>query len=189
MPVNPNLSHFVRTYDLHLPPERCEQLIALFTQRTSAQTPNGRGLRAGLEDSAWIEFNLSREGPAEWQQELRQGVQAALAQYNRDTALSLPVPDSSKLADFIIKRYRPGGQERFQLHFDSIYEVSNRYLVMLWYLNAPPAGGETVFPDLEVAIAPAAGRLLMFPPYWLYQHAGEPPMGGDKFILSSYLLF
>ena len=29
----------------------------------------------------------------------------------------------------------------------------------------------------------------MFPPYWMFQHAGRPPVGGDKYILSTYLMF
>lgn len=29
----------------------------------------------------------------------------------------------------------------------------------------------------------------MFPPYWMYQHEGLPPISGDKYILSTYLLF
>lgn len=189
MPVDPKLSHFVRTYDAALPAARCAELVMHFKQQASAHTDNGRGHRAGLDDSAWTELNLNRSAPSHWLDDLRGGVAAALARYNRDTQLSMPVPATAKLADFILKRYRPETGERFQLHFDSIYEVSNRYLVMLWYLNDLPGGGETVFPDLEVAIAPATGRLLVFPPYWLYQHAGEPALGADKFILSTYLLF
>ena len=189
MPVDPKLSHFVRTYDAALPAERCAELVAHFKAEARAQTANGRGHRAGLDDSAWTELNLTRSAPAGWLDALRSDVDAALVRYNADTRLSLPVPPTPKLADFILKRYRPDAGERFQLHFDSIYEVSNRYLVMLWYLNEVPMGGETVFPDLELAITPATGRLLVFPPYWLYQHAGEPPTGGEKFILSTYLLF
>ena len=29
----------------------------------------------------------------------------------------------------------------------------------------------------------------MFPPFWMYQHEGVPPVSGDKYILSTYLLF
>jgi hypothetical protein len=50
-------------------------------------------------------------------------------------------------------------------------------------------GGETVFPQLDVRIAARQGRLLAFPPYWMFQHAGLPPLSGDKYILSTYLLF
>ena len=33
------------------------------------------------------------------------------------------------------------------------------------------------------------GRLVVFPPYWMFQHEGRPPVSGDKYILSTYLLF
>jgi hypothetical protein len=88
-----------------------------------------------------------------------------------------------------MKRYRSGGAERFQLHFDAIHHVSSRYLVLLWYLNDVEAGGETRFPQLELSVDPRAGRLLMFPPYWMYQHEGMPPLAGEKYILSAYLMF
>jgi prolyl 4-hydroxylase len=29
----------------------------------------------------------------------------------------------------------------------------------------------------------------MFPPYWMYQHEGIPPLSGNKYIISTYLLF
>ena len=73
--------------------------------------------------------------------------------------------------------------------FDSINEVCNRYLVLLWYLNDVEVGGETRFPQLDVKVQARAGRLLMFPPYWMYQHEGLPPQSGDKYIISTYLLF
>jgi prolyl 4-hydroxylase len=31
--------------------------------------------------------------------------------------------------------------------------------------------------------------MLIFPPYWMYQHAGLPPLSNEKYILSTYLLF
>ena len=88
-----------------------------------------------------------------------------------------------------MKRYRPGQAEQFELHFDAIYEKANRYLVFLWYLNDVDEGGETRFPRLDYAVRPKAGRLLMFPPYWMYQHEGAPPVSGDKYIVGTYLLF
>jgi hypothetical protein len=88
-----------------------------------------------------------------------------------------------------MKRYRPGHAEQFELHFDAIYEKANRYLVFLWYLNDVVEGGETRFPRLNCAVRPKAGRLLMFPPYWMYQHEGAPPLSGDKYIVGTYLLF
>ncbi len=67
--------------------------------------------------------------------------------------------------------------------------MSARYLVFLWYLNDVDEGGETAFVDIDMKVAPRAGRLLMFPPYWMYQHAGLPPVSNDKYIISTYLMF
>jgi hypothetical protein len=50
-------------------------------------------------------------------------------------------------------------------------------------------GGETEFCDLDIRVSACAGRLLMFPPYWMFQHAGLPPRSNDKYIISTYLLF
>jgi prolyl 4-hydroxylase len=189
MPSTQPLSTYIRSYDHDLSSDDCTALLRIFHDPASHRDSNGRERRASLASSAWTEVNLNRHASSALLEKLHRQVDAALARYNRDLGTIMPVPNSRHRADFILKRYRPGGQERFQLHFDSLYDVSNRYLVFLWYLNDVPGGGETVFPDQEVAIRPATGRLLVFPPYWLFPHAGEPPAGGDKFILSTYLLF
>ena len=182
-------SHFVRVYDHNLAPDMCERFLASFAALTRFQVRNGRGERAGLEESAWTEMNVTRLADAAFLADFRLRMDAALERYNRDVGLTIPVPRTTKYSDLVLKRYRPAHDERFQLHFDSIYSVSNRYLVMLWYLNDVAEGGETSFPQLGLVIRPAAGRLLVFPPYWMYQHEGVAPRSGEKYILSCYLLF
>jgi hypothetical protein len=149
--------------------------------------------RAGLEDSAWTELNITRHGDPLTAAFFRGRIDEALATYNADVRLPIPVPNSPAFADLVVKRYRPnagaGAAEQFQLHFDAINHLANRYLVMLWYLNDVERGGGTRFPQLGVEIEARAGRLLVFPPYWMYQHEGLAPESGDKFILSTYLLF
>jgi hypothetical protein len=184
-----DLSHYVRVYDNDLPPELCQRMLASFAALARFQVSNGRGVRAGLEQSAWTELNVSRLADEAFAADFRRRLDMALDRYNRDIGLAIPVPRAPKHSDLTMKRYRPGHEESFQLHFDSIYSVSSRYLVMLWYLNDVSEGGETRFPQLDIAVKPAAGRLLIFPPYWMYQHEGVPPRSGDKFILSTYLLF
>jgi len=164
-------------------------MLASFEGLARFHVINGRGVRAGLEESAWIELNVSRLADEAFALDFQVRIDAALDRYNRDVGLSIPVPRATKHASLMIKRYRPAARDNFQLHFDSIYSVANRYLVLLWYLNDVAEGGETRFPQLQLSVRPAAGRLLMFPPYWMFQHEGMPPKSGDKFILSTYLLF
>ena len=184
-----DLRHYLRIYDDAFDAGLCAQLIQSFEGLARFQRDNGRGVRVGLDASAWTELDISPLSDDGFKGFLLTRVHEALARYNADVGLSIPVPPSPRIAELVIKRYRPGRGERFQLHFDSINEVANRYLVFLWYLNDVADGGETRFPDLGIEVRPRAGRLVMFPPYWMYQHEAPPPRSGDKYILSTYLLF
>lgn len=183
------LNHFIRTYDHDLDPRLCEQMIGSFHALERFQQRNGRGVRAGLEESAWTELNVSKLSDPSFQAMFRLQIDRALARYNEDVGLHIAIPNSPAISELMMKRYRPGGNERFQTHFDAIHHVANRYMVLLWYLNDVAEGGETRFPQLNISIQARAGRLLMFPPYWMYQHEGVPPRSGDKYIISTYLLF
>jgi hypothetical protein len=183
------LSRFVQVYDDALPAAVCSQLVRGFESMAAQQVANGRNRRDWLANSGWTELDIGPLCDAGFRQSLLETAHAFLARYNEHLGLTIPVPATTKTSEWILKRYRTTGDERFEPHFDSIGAVANRYLVLLWYLNDVAEGGETAFVDLDLAITPRAGRLLIFPPYWMFQHEGRPPLSGDKYILSTYLLF
>jgi hypothetical protein len=187
-PLN-RLDTYVRTYDDALPATLCRQMIESFNALARFHKINGRGVRAGLEESGWTELNVTRFADEAFAGMFRAFIDAALARYNDALKLTIPIPNSPKIGDLVMKRYRPLNDERFQVHFDAVGHLASRYLVMLWYLNDVAEGGETLFPQLNLSIQARAGRLLMFPPYWMYQHEGAHPRSGDKYILSTYLMF
>lgn len=61
--------------------------------------------------------------------------------------------------------------------------------VYLLYLNDVDDGGETEFLYLSKRIAPKKGRLLIFPPNYPWAHRGNPPLSGDKYIMTGWLEF
>lgn len=189
VPPRVMLRDYVRWYDDALPRAFCKRLIEAFHDTQAMHVERTRGWRAGLDESAWTELDLTALTDDALKAFFRERIDEYLGRYNRDVGLQIAVPASPLLAELRLKRYRPGTGEGFQLHFDSINEVADRYLVFLWYLNDVAEGGETEFPGLDIKVAPRIGRLLMFPPYWMYQHAGLPPRSGDKYILSTYMLF
>lgn len=184
-----SLKDYVRWYDAALPGEFCDRLVDGFERMTDAHVPNGRGVRHGLEQSRWTELNLSRFADPAMKGFFLSQIDTYLDRYNEDVGLGLPIPGSRKTSDLVLKRYAAGADEGFQPHFDSIYDKADRYLVFLWYLNDVAEGGETRFTDLDLNVQARKGRLLMFPPYWMYQHAGMPARSNSKYILSTYLLF
>jgi len=183
------LSELVRTYDGALAPELCTHLISEFHRLESFQQRNGAGVRAGLETSAWYELDIGPHLEARIRDLFIERINQYHQSYNADLAMGLPISPVRRTSQLILKRYRPGSGEQFQLHFDALGPVANRYLVFLWYLNDVEIGGETTFPDLNVQVTPRVGTLLMFPPYWMFQHRAMPPVSGDKYILSTYLLY
>lgn len=182
------LKDYIRVYDNALEEGFCQNLIAGFENMTELQRLNGRGIRPGLDNSAWTEMNIGALADKAFLGFFLAQIDTYLARYNRDVPLTIPVPVRPKTDRLTLKRYRPQVEE-FEPHFDSIDDYSSRYMVFLWYLNNVDEGGATEFCDLGVNVAPRTGRLLMFPPYWMFQHAGRPPISGDKYILSTYLMF
>ena len=89
------------------------------------------------------------------------------------------------LEEFRVKRYRENRDE-FKTHVDvGDVESSKRKLAFLFYLNDEFEGGQTAFGD--TLITPVKGDILIFPPMWMFPHAGMPVTRGTKYIMSSYL--
>ena len=95
-------------------------------------------------------------------------------------------PDSHAFEEFRIKKYKIGGEDRFDTHVDvKSYSTARRFLSFFWYLNTVEEGGETEFDEL--IIKPKKGSLVVFPPLWMFPHKGHPPVSEVKYLLSTYL--
>jgi len=188
-PAARDLTHYVQCFDNALEPEFCERMIESFDRLSRFHARSGRGVVTQLEESAWTELNVTKVADASFETFFREQAVHYLALYNERVALTLPIPPRNRLENLRIKRYSANAGDRFQPHFDALDYCSNRYMVFLWYLNDVGEGGETEFCDLGMRIDARQGRLLMFPPYWMFQHAGLPPRSNDKYMISTYLLF
>ena len=184
-----DLGHYIRTYEGALPAEFCSRVVARFESDRDRQQRNGASIRAGLAESSWIEMDLTDCADFNFRNVVVSSLRHYKSVYERDCRIRPPLPEPRDLAPLIVKRYDPGGEDRFQPHYDSVGEVSDRYMVFLWYLNEVTEGGETEFTDLDVRCQPRTGRLLIFPPFWMYRHAGRPPRSNSKYILSTYTLW
>ncbi|MDR3388057.1 MAG: 2OG-Fe(II) oxygenase [Rudaea sp.] len=184
-----HLDRCIQVFDGAMTPEFCVQMVESFNSLERLQVPNGRGYKRGLEGSSWTELNITPLADAGFKGFFLAQIEEYLARYNQNLDLTIPVPNRPRIEDIRIKRYRAGADEKFEPHYDARDEKCNRYLVFLWYLNDVAEGGETEFCNFGLKVQARAGRLLMFPPYWMFQHAGLAPRSNDKYIVSTYLLF
>lgn len=176
------LRDLIRIYPGTLSPDACQQLIDGFEARSDRHVIHqGDGPR-------FAELNLTQE----WLDGHALAFGAILPQfeaYSRELQIG-PQQWPAELAfeELRLKRYRPGGDDRFDEHVDvQDHASARRFLAALLYLNDVQDGGETDFPLWRQAIRPSAGSLVVFPPLWPWLHAGRPPLSGPKWILSTYL--
>lgn len=73
--------------------------------------------------------------------------------------------------------------ETSELHF------SSRISFFILYLNDVDEGGETEFLYLSKRIKPKQGKLLLAPAHYTHTHRGNPPLTGDKYILTGWVEF
>ena len=67
-------------------------------------------------------------------------------------------------------------------------EGLQRALVFSIYLNDVEEGGETEFLYFSKRVKPKKGRIVIWPAAFPYLHRGNPPLSGEKYILTSWLL-
>tara|TARA_X000000368_G_C22913056_1_gene659520 strand:- start:3 stop:653 length:651 start_codon:yes stop_codon:yes gene_type:complete len=72
-------------------------------------------------------------------------------------------------------------------HHDADPEDPYRKLVTLLYLNDEFEGGETEFLYQQCRITPEKGKFVIFPAGWTHTHRGNPPMGGNKYIMTGWV--
>lgn len=181
------LSDLVRVYDDALDARNCGAIIERFETDADGQFRRGR-------QNTWIEYILTGKADStcrELERVLLQSMRVALEDYVRmPQARVLGMKAARAFEHLKVKKYcsdapRP---DHFPLHVDAYdHKTAVRMVAFLWYLNTVEQGGETVFPVLGRRVAPRQGRLVVFPPMWMYEHHGDTPESGDKYIVTSYL--
>ena len=84
------------------------------------------------------------------------------------------------------KKIPIGGGFHSWLYENTGLQVSARKLVIQLYLNTIEEGGETEFLYINKRIKAKRGRLIIFPAAFTHTHRGNPPIGQDKYIVSTW---
>eukprot|EP01048_Picozoa_sp_COSAG05_P006672 COSAG05_NODE_443_length_9791_cov_14.720388_9_plen_367_part_00 len=176
----------VSVFDGQLPVEACASIVALFensrAEHYRGNTLEGNSLVVDVMKKKTTELEVSQSPNPEWaavDRLLLQALTHAVGLYeNRYPGLVyLPTPLGDE--GFRVKRYDPAfGEEPAGLHTWHVDRGGGvgacRELAMLLYLNnITNGGGETLFrAPRKRSIAPAAGRILIFPASHTHVHAG-----------------
>ena len=179
------LNDLIHVYENNLEPEICDFLVSLFEQ-----VPDKHERHENEGKPNFTQFNLTEHRKLFPEvNKVHNIIIKKIFEY-RDKYYEFiderVFPQEHSLEQFRIKKYNPGGEDRFDTHVDVVdHTTARRFLSFMWYLNDVQTGGSTVFKDF--VIQPKRGTLITFPPLWMYPHKGEPPISEPKYIMTAYL--
>jgi len=120
------------------------------------------------------------------------------------TVLGLVLPKFKDCVDSYLKKYSVLSCKKFLVHDCKLKKISagggfhswhfesgtisttQRIFVIQLYLNDDFDGGETEFLYQNKREKPSAGDVLMFPTSYTHTHRGNPPIGGTKYLVTSW---
>jgi hypothetical protein len=92
-----------------------------------------------------------------------------------------------------IQQYQAGKGGYPHWHSEIFPETSgvalHRLLFYIYYLNDVTVGGETEFLIQKKKVQPKKGSIVIAPAGFTHTHRGNVPVSGDKYILTSWLLY
>ena len=111
------------------------------------------------------------------------------AQYKTEYGVLDTLTPHRLYKDVKIQCTRPGqGYHVWHCEHDGRGMGARMMLAML-YLNDVPDGGETEFLYQKRRVKPEKGTLLLCPSGYTHTHRGNPPLGGDKYIINGWVEF
>ena len=179
---------FISVYDNSFTSDECEEYINLVEHYISNGVITKEDRAYHNTDHFCINFNND-------------------VSYNILSGDNLSMEFLPKIKDFVseyLKKFSVLGQEKLLIydtkakkipigggfhnwHFENTgLQVSARKLVIQLYLNTIEEGGETEFLYINKRIKAEQGRLIIFPAAFTHTHRGNPPIGQDKYIVSTW---
>lgn len=173
-----------------LSPSECEALVALARPRLArSETVDNESGGSEVHAARTSEGMFFERG----EQALIRRIEARIA-----ALLGWPVDHGEGLQ---ILRYGPGAE--YKPHFDYfnpehpgtpriLERGGQRVATLVIYLNTPEAGGDTIFPDAGIEVAPLRGNAVFFSydrpqPGTLTLHGGAPVTLGEKWVATKWL--
>ena len=169
---------YIKTYDNVLTKENCQHLIDKFEDSSSQWVKTDLDNHRHFTE---INLNLYKDWEA-YAKLLFDKCRSLVDNYVKDVKIDSikQWPEKFGFEQIRFKKYEDNGKDEFRQHVDvTDYNSARRFLVIFLYLNDND-GGETTFADYNIRVKPEAGKALMFPPLWTYQHTGEKPKNKPK---------
>jgi len=190
-----NINNFIGIYDNYISKQECEKAINLYENENKF---NNTINRIGFENSSILQkqdqqFFAGSGNINVWWEKLKSmlsNFDLAWNHYNQHTG-ALESYGQQKLfyTSLKIQKTLPTeGYHVWHLEHNLGFDNEPRAFVFSVYLNDVDDGGETEFLHFSKRVKAKQGRIVIFPAGFPYVHRGNPPLSGEKYILTSWLM-
>ena len=190
-----NIDNFIGVYDNYITEEQCDNAINLYEKQNEfKKTLN----RIGSEQSSILKKQdqqfFANEGNLDvWWKNLEALIinfDMAWKHYEKNVgALDSYGQDKLYYTSLKIQKTLPTeGYHVWHLEHSSGFNNEPRAFVYSVYLNDVEEGGETEFLHFSKRVKPKKGRIVIWPAAFPYVHRGNPPLSGEKYILTSWMM-
>jgi hypothetical protein len=190
-----NIDNFIGVYDNYITEEQCDNAINLYEKQDKfKKTIN----RIGSEQTSILKKQdqqfFANEGNLDvWWKNLEALIinfDMAWKHYEKNVgALDSYGQDKLYYTSLKIQKTLPTeGYHVWHLEHSSGFNNEPRAFVYSVYLNDVEEGGETEFLHFSKRVKPKKGRIVIWPAAFPYVHRGNPPLSGEKYILTSWMM-
>jgi|TARA_R100000655_G_scaffold55449_3_gene93480 hypothetical protein len=189
-----NINNFIGVYDNYITPEECNKAIKLYEDQNKF---NNTVNRIGSEKSSILQKQDQQFFAAPcnleiWWEDLKSMMVNFDLAWNHyiknvgaDDAYGVPF----NFTDLKIQKTLPTeGYHVWHIEHGKGRSNEPRAFVFSIYLNDIEDGGETEFLHFSKRVKPKTGRILIWPAGFPYVHRGNPPLSGEKYILTSWMM-
>ena len=193
-----SIKDFIGVYDGYIPDEACDQAIELFnkyqefnkvfsrftSEGTTQDRKDDKQLFCSPDVLTDEEFNVNKL------KTLMINFDMALKHYYTETNIKKYITEDIITDHVKIQKTLPTqGYHVWHIEHNQGRENEKRILVYTIYLNTIEDGGETEFLYQSQRVKPVKGRIVIWPAGFPYVHRGNPPLNGEKYILTSWITY
>lgn len=189
------IKDFIGIYDNYILPEECDKAIKLYENENKLKKTFNRlvGEGAPVLEKQDNQFYANRDNVEIWCDEFKTmliNFNLAWKHYSNNFGAEKAY-DNVEMNYTVLKIQKTLPTEGYHVwHIEHAkgFNYQSRAFAFSIYLNDVKEGGETEFLHQSVRVKPKKGRIVIWPAAFPYLHRGNPPLSGEKYILTSWLI-
>ena len=188
------INNFIGVYDNYITEQECNKAIKLYENQNKF---NNTLDRINFENAPILQkqdkqFFAGENNIDVWWEDLKPimlNFDLAWTHYIQQTGAK----ESYGQSKFVYTRLKiqktlpTEGYHVWHIEHGATFEMQSRAFVFTIYLNDVEEGGETEFLHFSQRVKPKKGRIVIWPAAFPYLHRGNPPLSGEKYILTSWM--